>query len=285
MTTRLDELERENRRLRDELARLTTPAPTSGFRLEVLGTPRLARLEPSGSGAEARLALRRAWRALALLALSPGRRVAREELLRTLWPEADPARVGRNLPPTLYALRRALGAPFAGVDPVAVQGRSYALDPRFAWEVDAVAMTEGLAAARAACAAGELEAAARACDRALASWRGPFLAGDESPWVGERRAHYDRLRLEGLRLQGDLGLRRGDLERALDAYRLSLVEEPLQEEVHRALLRIYARQGRRDLVRRHFERFARLLAEELGVEPSLEATLEYHRLMAAVEVE
>ncbi len=59
-----------------------------------------------------------------------------------------------------------------------------------------------------------------------------------------------------------------------------LVEDPLQERVHLEVMRIYAAQGRRDLVRRQYDRLCTLLLEELGVEPLPETTQEYHRLMA-----
>lgn len=283
MNRRLAELEEENRKLRAELGRAPSPAPSRpGFVVELLGVPRAARIAEDGSRHEIVIRLRRAWRALALLALAPGQRVGREELMRTLWPDAGAARVRRNLPPTIYALRRSLGT-VGGWTPIAAEGNLYALSPRLEWRVDALDFDHALERGRSAEDAGRVEAAAEWWERALALARGPFLAGDDDPWIEELRERFGRRRLELLRFLGDLHLRQGALERALDAYRLSLAEEPLQEELHRVLLRIYALQGRRDLVRRHFDRFSRLLADDLGVEPGLEITLEYHRLMASGE--
>ena len=90
---------------------------------------------------------------------------------------------------------------------------------------------------------------------------------------------YQRLYLELLRDLGDLYLRLAKPEQALDAYRSVLLEDPLQERVHLSVMRIYANQGRRDLVRRQYDRLCVLLLEELGVEPMPETTREYHRLM------
>jgi DNA-binding SARP family transcriptional activator len=45
-------------------------------------------------------------------------------------------------------------------------------------------------------------------------------------------------------------------------------------------MRIYALQGRRDLVRRQYDNLCRVYLEELGVSPGDETTAEYHRLMA-----
>jgi len=283
MKRRLEKLEHENRALRAELGRPEIPEPTSAaFIVELLGVPRAVSVGVDGKRAEIVIRLRRAWRGLALLALAPEHRVGRDELIRTLWPEADPARVRRNLPPTVYALRRSLGD-LGGRTPIETAGNVYALSPQLGWNVDALEFERELERGRAAERAGELLAAGECWARALALCRGPFLAGDDDPWVEEQRERFGRRRLELLRLLGDLHLRQGELEQALDAYRLSLAEEPLQEELHRVLLQIYARQGRRDLVRRHFDRFSRLLADDLGVEPGLEITLEYHRLMAAAE--
>jgi DNA-binding SARP family transcriptional activator len=66
----------------------------------------------------------------------------------------------------------------------------------------------------------------------------------------------------------------------MDVYRAVLVEDPLQESAHLALMEVYARQGRRDLVRRQYERLCALLRAELGAEPLLRTTLAYHTLMA-----
>ena len=82
-----------------------------------------------------------------------------------------------------------------------------------------------------------------------------------------------------LRELGDLYQRLGRVEEAVDAYRSVLVEDPLQERVHVALMQLYAGQGRRDMVRRQYDRLCAMLLDELGVEPMPETTREYHRLM------
>ena len=66
----------------------------------------------------------------------------------------------------------------------------------------------------------------------------------------------------------------------MDAYRSVLLEDPLQEKIHLAVMRLYAAQGRRDLVRRQYDRLCSLLLDELGVEPLADTTHEYHRLVA-----
>jgi DNA-binding SARP family transcriptional activator len=95
-----------------------------------------------------------------------------------------------------------------------------------------------------------------------------------------RREEYQRQYLEALRDLADLYVRLERPDEAMDCYRSVLFEDPLQERVHLAVMRLYAAQGRRDLLRRQYDRLCSLLLDELGVEPMPETTREYHRLMA-----
>ena len=58
-----------------------------------------------------------------------------------------------------------------------------------------------------------------------------------------------------------------------------LLEEPYEERIHLAMMELYARQGRRDLVRRQYVKLQERLLEELNVEPLEETQERYHQLM------
>jgi DNA-binding SARP family transcriptional activator len=60
---------------------------------------------------------------------------------------------------------------------------------------------------------------------------------------------------------------RGDLEAAIGHGQRLLADDPLRETVHREVMRLYFRNGQRAEAIRQYERCARLLAEELEVEP------------------
>lgn len=278
---RLRALEEENARLRDRLSLLESSAAGAPLlTVELLGAPRVTLRHAGGEAAEVSWRLRRARRILALLALAPSRCATRQEIVQALWPDADATRVRRNLHPTLHELRRSLGESPPGVPALLSGGGVYALNSALEWRIDAVEFDRLSASGRQALARDDDAGAVADWTQALRLYRGPFLAGDDDPWVEERRELYRERRVGLLQALGALHERQGDLEGALDAYRLSLAEEALQEELHLALLRVYARQGRRDLVRRHFDRFSRMLLEELGVQPSANAAAEYQRLMA-----
>src|SRR3954454_621178 len=62
--------------------------------------------------------LRKAKSLVKLLALSPGRRLHREQVMELLWPERGPEAAANNLHQALYVARRALSAAGADVSTV-----------------------------------------------------------------------------------------------------------------------------------------------------------------------
>lgn len=263
------------------------PAPLPcGYRVMLLGGGRMSFVDRErGESREIEWPLRRALKALALLAVSPGLEVPRDDLIEALWPEADEARIERNFHPTLSHLRRSLAAPWRAVrgeeapNPILYADRAYRLNPKIHWEVDTRELARALETGRRLAQAGQREAAVERLELGRGLYRGPFLEGAYDAWVMSHRERCQQLYLDLLRELGNLLSEMEQLTEAVDAYRQVLIEDPLQERVHVSLMRLYARQGRRDLVRRQYDRLTDLLAEELGVEPLAQATEEYVRLM------
>jgi DNA-binding SARP family transcriptional activator len=265
------------------------------------GPPRVASREPAeegfvvtlfgpggvrrrGDGAVLVWHLRRAFEVLAYLATSPQLQAGRDELQRAVFWDASPEEVRKNFHPTLSHLRRALeGPPSPGrrleVPPLLHLQGFYRLNPAIVWEVDALAFEERVIAGREHERAGRGEEAVAAWQAAWRLHAGVFLARLADPWVEARRERFQRLHLELLGGLGELFGRLGRLDDAVDALRAALFEDPLQERVSLELMRVYARMGRRDFVRRQYARLAADLRRELSVEPLPEVTAEYHRLM------
>ena len=226
--------------------------------------------------------LRRAFQVLAFLASSPGLQAGREEVIEAVWSTEGERTIERNFHPTLSHLRRALEGGNRGKDrpaPLLFRNGVYRLNPEVGWEIDVIEFYRLTDEGKELAGRRELEAAVEAWQRAWKLYRGPFLQGYYEGWVTSRRDTYQRRYLELLRDLGDLyvDLRRG--EEAMDAYRSYLVEDPFQERVHVEVMRLYAGQGRRDLVRRQYDQLCRILLEELGQAPMQETTLKYHELM------
>ena len=256
-------------------------APSPTYILGLLGSP-IARLrQPDGQEVDLDCRLRRSFQVLAYLASSPGLEANREELIEAVWPTEGERTIERNFHPTLSHLRRALEAGQRGgeVSPLLFRKGVYRLNPEIHWEIDALELVRRADEGKARLARGEIGPAAEVWKSAWSLYRGSFLQGHYEGWVAERRERYQRLYLEMLRDVGDLYLKLARPDDAMDAYRTVLLEDPLNERVHVAVMRLYASQGRRDLVRRQYDRLCKLLHEELGVEPMPETTREYHHLM------
>lgn len=281
----LDRERRRRRPARGAAAAATMAAtPVAGrpvYRLGLLGSP-IARQRDEDGERDLDCRLRRSFQVLAYLASAPGLQAGREELIEAVWPTEGERTIERNFHPTLSHLRRALEGGHRAKDrplPLLFRNGVYRLNPEVAWEIDVNEFIRLAEEGREQAGRGELAAAADGWRGAWRLYRGPFLQGHYEAWVASRREIYQRLYLELLRELGDLYVRLGRTEEAMDAYRTILVEDPLQERIHLAVMRLYGEQGRRDLVRRQYDHLCRLLLEELGVAPMPETTRDYHRLM------
>jgi DNA-binding SARP family transcriptional activator len=181
----------------------------------------------------------------ALVAMG-GQRVREDRLTEALWPDADGDAAHQALATTLHRLRRLLGQERA----IQRQDGAISLVPEQCW-VDLWAVERMIAHAEAAIARSpvrdhEWAASVRWSDRAVALYRGPFLAGDPAlSWaagVGERLR--ERL-LRQLRKLGHLWESIGDWEEAALCYEHAVAIDEYAEEFYRRLMRAYERLARR----------------------------------------
>lgn len=194
-----------------------------------------------------------------VLALAPGRRLHREQVIDLLWPDDTIDGAAPKLHKAAHFARRAI--PVA--DAVVLRGENVVLCPDGDVTVD-VAQFEELA--RAALSAEDV-AAARA---ALGLYGGELLPEDRyETWAEERREQ--------------LRLRHRDLLR-LDGQWDALLElDETDELAHLALMRRHAANGDRHAALRQFERMDRALRREFGVAPSAEASALRDQLLAEVD--
>ncbi len=251
--------------------------------LRLLGHPQAERVDCTDHRQAISWRLRRAFQSVAYLALAPEHQATRADLVEALWSGADPGTIRKNFHPVLSDARRTLraaftdpGTPIRGI--VHSQG-VYCLDPEIDWRSD-VEIFERDATTEAT---DEPESEVPLA-RWLAAWRmyrGPLLAGWDETWISSFRDRFARQYLGLLRHVGAACAAAGRSTEALDAYRTALLEDPYDELVHRAVMRLYGAQGRRDLVLVQFLRLQDHL-KELNVEPRAETQQCYDQLMRAV---
>src|SRR5262245_28053042 len=227
-----------------------------------------ARLDP---GPPLALSTRKSQALLAYLALPVGRAHPRDTLAALLWGgnRQDSARAG--LRQALFFIRRALGGAAGALRQA---GDTLALE--------APAVDVDTAAFERLVLAGTPDALAQAATL----YRGDLLSGfalDEPPfeeWLVRERERLRELAVEGLaRL---LAQQKATVGRAEEAVRTALQLlglDPLQEPVHRALMRLYADGGRRGAALRQYQQCVAVLQRDLGVEPEAETKLLYREIL------
>jgi len=237
----------------------------------------LGGLEASIDGAPVGVATQKALELLCYLLLRRGRPIDRAVLAEHLWPMRPPGKARRSLSTALWRLRCALRAagPSKTIAPVLARGHTLALESSCEIDFD-VWEFERRAAAGLTENAADPRKRIRDLEVAAGLYGGPLLHGACSDWcLAEReRMHLIHLRtLKGL-LRGQDAL--GAFEQAIDIGHRLLAIDPLQEDVHRDLMRCYASSGQRCLALEQYEQCRRTLRSELRLDP-MEETRELER--------
>ncbi len=217
---------------------LAEPVPVAitvlgGFGVTVDGVPTAAR----GWARRSAAAL------VKVLALAPGHRLHREQVMDLLWPDEAPVRSAPRLHKAAHFARRAAGHP----DSIVLRDDVVWLFPRADVTVDAIRFEQ---LARVAVGEGDPSAAREA----LAWYGGELLPGDRyEEWATDRRELLHLRRLDVLRVAGE--------------FRELTELVPTHEEPHIELMRRHLADGDAAAALRQYEHLERVLEHELGVEP------------------
>lgn len=203
---------------------------------------------------------RKAKALLAYLACAPGVPRSRDHLADLLWSRSASEQARGSLRQTLARIRKCLGDDLSEL--MISEGETLCLD---AAGVDAdILRLEALARSESA---GDLKTAA-------ALYRGQFLSGfelNEPPfeeWLLSERRRLGELSNSVLTRLFAVQQADGLADEAIATANKLLTIDPLQEEVHQALMRLLVRQGRIESALGQYKTCARILQSELGIQPS-----------------
>lgn len=227
--------------------------------LELLGDFRLR----TEAGSLVTISARKSQAMLAFLAVKPAQLVSRDKMAGLLWSSTAPEQARQSLRQTLSTLRREL-ASVSGQKILIEEGDFLSLDPTAVY-CD-VAEFESLVAT----------GTAEALDPATRLYGGDFLEGfqiDEEKFDQWVLAERDRLHRMVLRAHAQLVeqlTRSGSVDEAVGIAQQSLRIDPLQESMHRTLMRLYQQTG--DLINalHQYDTCAKILRRELDVDPDAE---------------
>ena len=223
-----------------------------------------------GAAAPLRLPTRKTKALLAFLALPPGRSHPREKLASLLWGGMREPQARRGLRQSLFTLRKAVGVP---PGTLLIDGETVALNPS-AVDVDVAEFERQVA-----------EGTPAALDRAAALYRGEFLEGlalQEAPfeeWLLAERERLRELALEALAKLLHHQRTTGATEAGLQTALRLLALDPLQEPVHRAVMRLYVQLSRRGSALRQYQICVGVLQRELSVEPETTTKQLYQEIL------
>lgn len=208
---------------------------------------------------------------LALVALTPGRAFPRDKIAALLWGDKEAEQARHSLRQAISSLRKVL--PRTSSKYLVLEADSVALEPG-AVHVDTVLFETYIA-----------DGSMSALEQAVALYAGPFLEGlDIKEEMFEEWLMTERERLHELALDATAKLLSHQLKNRLDdraaqsALRL-LALDPLQESVHRVLMRMYAKTGRRGAALMQYQQCVEILQRELGVQPEPETKQLYQHIL------
>jgi DNA-binding SARP family transcriptional activator len=230
------------------------------LQLELLGDFRMH----ADSGALINISAKKSQAMLAFLGVKPAQLVSRDKMAALLWSSTATEQARQSLRQTLSSLRKELAQISKDRKILVEEGDFLSLDPELV-QVDVAEFEKGLAS-------GTEEGLAQA----VALYRGDFLEGFEldeerfDQWVIAER---DRLHRAAIRAHAqlvDIQTRNGARDNAIATAQQALRIDPLQESMHRTLMKLYMDSG--DLVNavQQYDVCARTLKRELQIEPDAE---------------
>jgi DNA-binding SARP family transcriptional activator len=202
-------------------------------------------------------------RLLAFVALHGGR-VDRRQAAGTLWPYGADERAAGNLRSALWRLKG------AGIDMLEADKFVLALRPDSVTDVHALCDW----------AARLVEGSATPADLRILSWdpeAADILPGWYDDWVICERERIRQRLLHGLEALSRALVAIGRMGDAVEAAMNAVRCEPLRESAQQTLIEAYLAEGNYVEALRAFRAYARLLREELGIEPSAGLAALLHR--------
>src|ERR1700722_18616909 len=208
---------------------------------------------------------------IAFLALRPGRPVSREVVADLFWGHTGMPQARHSLRQALVVLRKTAARDLIQSNADALWIEANAID------VDAVALEAGAAE-------GDAAALARIASR----YRGvlledlPAVSPGFDDFLAAERSRLAGLMARTLRGLAQIQIAAGDHAAAVESASRLVGMDAMDEASHRLLIECLARSGRRGEALQQFETCARILRDELDVEPDVETVATAERIRARV---
>jgi DNA-binding SARP family transcriptional activator len=217
----------------------------------------------------------------AYLACHRGQALSRDHLAAVFWPGKDEEAARRNLRQSLYNLRSLFPRERSAI---VASRQSIELDPELDTWIDVLAFEQALDRGGPDGGADRLDT--HRLSEAVSLYRGDFLSGFQVKdseefeyWLAAEQGRLRERAVAALRLLIDSYLERGEHRPGIQYAQRLVAIDPLSEDAHQKLMRLYSLSGRRSRALAQYEELARVLRRELDVDPLDETTALQQRIL------
>ncbi|WP_420628555.1 AfsR/SARP family transcriptional regulator [Candidatus Leptofilum sp.] len=195
----------------------------------------------------------------------------RETLATLFWPNNDQTRALANLSVILSSLRKQVD------DFLLTDRHMVSFNTEATFWLDVVSFEQAIAATQKQQADKISRTIAAQLQTAVSHYKGDFLAGfnvrgvpEFEAWVLLEQERLRQMMLDALANLVSFHQQRSQFSEGIQVAQQLLALDPLQEEIHRQLMRLYALDNQRPAALAQYDQCTAILAEELGVEPDEE---------------
>ena len=207
------------------------------------------------------------------------RPVPRDELADAIWPRELPPGWEGALSAVVSKIRALLKPLGPAVVEITIAAGSYQMQlPRDPW-IDLEVAQSSVDEAEGLVRSGLVKRAWGPANVAAAIAGRPLLPREDAEWVERRRHALQEIHLRSLECLSEIALQNGEPPLAAQLAAEAVTAEPFREAGYRRLMRAYDAMGNRAEALRIYDRCRRLLADELGVDPSPETEALYLALI------
>jgi len=211
------------------------------------------------------------------------RPVPRDELADAIWPKELPQGWEGALSAVVSKIRALLKQLGPAVAEITIGAGSYQLQLRDDPWIDLEVAQSSIDEAEGLIRSGLVTGAWGPANVAAAIARRPILPREDAEWVERRRRALQDIHLRSLAGLSEIALQNGEPPLAAQFAAEAVEIEPFREAGYRRLMRACDAMGNRAEALRVYDRCRRLLADELGVDPSPETEAVYLALIEQTE--
>lgn len=195
--------------------------------------------------------------------------ITRSEICQAFWPDLDTDQAVNVFHVTKRRLHKALN-----MDVLVHEDGYYYINPNLAVKYDVIGFVTALMAGRSE----DNPDRHASWQKAVEMYRGPFLQGHNDTWIIKRRQDFLTGYLEALTEMARARLAEERPEHALSLFQKALSEDNTREDIHREIMQLYTKMGRRSEAAAHYQRLVDDLSRN-NAKPTVETEKLYKEMM------